>query len=237
MLLPLMDMAGKQTGEIEVSDAVFNGPIRQDLMHQALIRQLANARAGTHKTKTRGEVRGGGRKPWRQKGTGRARQGSIRAPQWKGGGTVFGPIPRSYAKAMPKKMRRAALRSALSSKAQAGQIVVVDDLVMDEPKTKRALEFLGNLGFEERSVLVILGESNMAVERSFSNLPKVKTLHGGFLNIHDLLSYDTVLFSRAAIEPVVSWLDVDAAGSENMVAETVETETEPETSLAGEAEE
>jgi len=237
MLLPLMDMAGKQTGEIEVSDAVFNGPIRPDLMHQALIRQLANARAGTHKTKTRGEVSGGGRKPWRQKGTGRARQGSTRAPQWKGGGTVFGPMPRSYTKAMPKKMRRAALRSALSSKAQAGQIVVVDDLVMDEPKTKRAAELLGNLGFDERTVLVILAESNLAVERSFSNLPKAKTLQSGFLNIHDLLSYDTVLLSRAAIEPVESWLDVDAAASETLVAETVETETEPEASLAGEAEE
>ena len=103
MLLPLKDMAGNQTGEIEVSDVVFNGPVRVDLMHQAVVRQLANARAGTHKTKTRSEVAGGGRKPWRQKGTGRARQGSIRSPQWKGGGTVFGPTPRSYAKAMPKK--------------------------------------------------------------------------------------------------------------------------------------
>ena len=159
MLLPLMDMAGKRTGEIEVSDWVFNAPVRQDLLHQALVRQMANARAGTHKTKTRSEVAGGGRKPWRQKGTGRARHGSIRSPQWKGGGTVFGPRPRSYAKAMPKKMRRAAVRSALSSKAQAGQIVVIDQLAMDEPKTKRAIQLLSDLGIGEGSVLIVMAGS------------------------------------------------------------------------------
>jgi large subunit ribosomal protein L4 len=206
MLLPLMDMAGNQTGEIEVSDVVFGAPVRPDLMHQALMRQLANARMGTHKTKTRSEVSGGGRKPWRQKGTGRARQGSIRSPQWKGGGTVFGPRPRSYAKAMPKKMRRAALRSALSSKARAGRIVVIDALVMEQPKTKRAIEMLSALGFEDQTVLLILAENDMAVERSFSNLPSTRTLLGGFLNVRDLLGYDTVLIAREAIQPVENWL-------------------------------
>ena len=125
MLLPIKDMAGKQLGELEVSDAVFAAPVNKSLMHQALVRQLANARLGNHSTKTRGEVRGGGRKPWRQKGTGRARSGSTRSPNWVGGGTVFGPTPRSYTQAMPRKMRRSALRSAVSVKAAGEQIVVV----------------------------------------------------------------------------------------------------------------
>lgn len=230
MLLPLMDMAGKQTGEIEVNDTVFNGPVRVDLMHQALVRQLANARAGTHSTKTRSEVAGGGRKPWRQKGTGRARHGSIRSPQWKGGGTVFGPSPRSYAKAMPRKMRRAAVRSALASKAQSGQILVIDGLAMDAPKTKVAVEMLSGLGVAEQSVLLVLAENNMAVERSFSNLPQAKTMLGGFLNVKDLLGYDTVVFSKEAIEPVESWLAVSDAvdGEDAGEAEMVEAEDEAE---------
>lgn len=229
MLLPLKDMAGNQTGEIEVSDWVFNGPVRPELMHQALVRQLANARTGTHKTKTRSEVAGGGRKPWRQKGTGRARHGSIRSPQWKGGGTVFGPRPRSYVKDMPKKMRRAALRSALSSKAQAGQIVVIDELSMDEPKTKRAAEMLASLGVAEESVLVVLAESDMAVERSFSNLPQAKTLLGGYLNVRDLLGYGMVLMSKEAIEPVEKWLgDGMEALPEAAVEDAGELEVEVE---------
>ncbi len=229
MLLPLKDMAGKQTGEIEVSDAIFNGPIRPELMHQALVRQLANARAGTHKTKNRSAVAGGGRKPWRQKGTGRARQGSTRSPQWKGGGTVFGPTPRSYAKAMPKKMRRAAVRSALSSKAQAGQIVVIDELAMEQPKTKAAFEMLSGLGVHEQSVLVVLAEKDMAIERSFSNLSKAKTLLGGYLNVKDLLGYDTVLISKDALEPVEIWLDAPATGVDS------EADVEAEVEVAVEA--
>ena len=139
-------MAGKQTGEIEVSDVVFNAPVRPDLMHQALIRQLANARAGTHKTKTRGEVAGGGRKPWRQKGTGRARQGSTARRSGRVAVRFLDRGRAAIAKAMPKKMRHAALRSALSSKAQAGQIVVIDELAMEQPKTKQAVELLIGLG-------------------------------------------------------------------------------------------
>lgn len=215
MLLPLKDMAGNQTGEIEVSDAVFNAPVRLHLMHQALVRQLANARMGTHKTKTRSEVAGGGRKPWRQKGTGRARQGSIRSPQWRGGGTVFGPQPRSYAKRMPKKMRRAALCSALSSKAQAGQIVVIDALAMEQPKTKQAVDLLAALEMANESVLVVLAERDMAVERSFSNLPKAKTLVGGYLNVRDLLGHDRVLISKEAIEPVEIWLGGETASADS----------------------
>ncbi len=227
MLLPLKDMAGNQTGELEVNDAVFDAPVRPHLMHQALMMQLSNARLGTHKTKTRSEVAGGGRKPWRQKGTGRARQGSIRASQWVGGGTVFGPRPRKYVKDMPKKMRRAALRSALSLKARAGQVVVVDGLAMDAPKTKQAVALLKALGAEGQRVLVILAEQDMAVQRSFSNLPDAKTLSSGYLNVRDLLGYDTVVFAKEAIQPVENWLAVKAKAEnavmqEGAVAEAAE---------------
>jgi large subunit ribosomal protein L4 len=197
-------------------------------MHQALVRQLANARAGTHKTKTRSEVAGGGRKPWRQKGTGRARQGSIRSPQWKGGGAVFGPSPRSYAMAMPRKMRRAAVRSALSTKAQAGQIVVIDGLAMEQPKTKAAVEMLNSLGVDEQSVLIVLAENDVAIERSFSNLPKAKILLGGFLNVKDLLGNETVLISKSAIEPVESWLRVAVAQSDDVSDDAEDAAVEAE---------
>lgn len=212
MLLPLKDMAGKQTGELEVSDAVFDAPVRPHLMHQALMLQLSNARLGTHKVKTRGEVAGGGRKPWRQKGTGRARQGSTRAAQWVGGGIIFGPRPRKYVKDMPKKMRRAALRSALSAKARAGQVVVVDGLAMEAPKTKQAVAMLKALGMDGQSVLVVVADRNPAIQRSFSNLPDAKTLLSSYLNVRDLLGYDAVVFAREAIEPVENWLAV-AAGA------------------------
>ncbi len=236
MLLPIKDMAGNQTGEMEVSDVVFNGPVRPDLMHQALVRQQANARAGTHKTKNRSEVAGGGRKPWRQKGTGRARQGSIRSPQWKGGGVVFGPSPRSYTQSMPRKMRRAAVRSALSVKARAGQIVIIDGLMMEQPKTKAAVEMLNNLGASGQSVLVVLADRDMAIERSFSNLPKTKTLLGGYLNVKDLLGYDMVVFSISAVEPVESWLDVEVADVIDAIVDEAVTSsvTEPAAETAGE---
>jgi large subunit ribosomal protein L4 len=201
-----MNMAGEQVGEIELNDAIFATPINRGLMHQAMVRQLANGRLGTHKTKTRGEVRGGGRKPWRQKGTGRARQGSIRASQWVGGGTVFGPQPRSYAQKMPKKMRHAALRSALSVKAGAQQIVVVDGLKMDAPKTKEMIKLFNALGLGEQSVLLVLPGHDMPVERSARNLPKVKTLLTHYLNIRDLLGYDVVVFARPAVDQVHAWL-------------------------------
>lgn len=206
MLLPLKNIAGEQVGEIELSDAVFGAPVSKPLMHQALLRQLSNARLGTHKTKTRGEVAGGGRKPFRQKGTGRARQGSIRASQWVGGGTVFGPRPRKYIKQLPKKMNAAALRSALSVKAAAEQIVVVDALPFEAPKTKAMVQTLHALGVTSDSVLMVIAEKSMAVSRSANNLPNVKTILSGYLNIRDLLGYDKVLLSKDALEHLELWL-------------------------------
>lgn len=209
MLLPIKNMAGNQTGELEVSDVVFGSRVNTTLMHQALVRQLSNARLGTHSTKTRGEVAGGGRKPWRQKGTGRARQGSIRAPHWVGGGTVFGPRPRKYAKGMPKKMHRAALRSALSAKAAASQIVVLDDLALDAPKTKAVVNMLSALGVDSSRVLLVMSEPNDAVQLSARNVPAVKTLQSGYLNVKDLLGHDWVFVARAAVPQIEAWLTAD----------------------------
>ncbi|RIK35262.1 MAG: 50S ribosomal protein L4 [Chloroflexi bacterium] len=209
MLIPVKNVAGEQVGEIELSDAVFAAPVNNALMHQALVRQLANARLGTHDTKGRAEVSGGGRKPWRQKGTGRARQGSIRAPQWIGGGTVFGPTPRKYTQLLNKKMQRAALRSALSVKASARQIVVVDAITVDEPKTKQMVQILDNLGANGRSVLLVLAEKNEPVWRSAHNLPKVKTLISGYINVRDLLGHDTIVLAQDAAEHLDLWLGND----------------------------
>lgn len=219
MLVSIKNMTGQQVGEIELNDSIFAAPVNESLMHQALLRQLSNARLGTHKTKDRSEVRGGGRKPWRQKGTGRARQGSIRAPQWVGGGTVFGPQPRKYTKAMPKKMRRAALRSALSVKASAGQIVVVDEFSVDAPKTKAMIQTLQALEVDSQSVLMILAERNDSVQRSARNLQsdkrhKVKMLLAGYLNIRDLLGFDTILLSKDAVEHIDYWLAIDGSDDE-----------------------
>jgi large subunit ribosomal protein L4 len=206
MQLVMKNMAGEQVGEIELSEAVFGAPVNRGLMHQALLRQLANARLGTHKTKTRAEVRGGGRKPWKQKGTGRARAGSITAPTFVGGGTVFGPTPRKYTQKMPQKMRQAALRSALTVKASSEQIVVLDTLSMDAPKTKAMVKTLENLGLSGQSVLILLTERNMAVERSISNLPNAKALESGYISVRDLLGYDVVVMPQAAVEHIHAWL-------------------------------
>jgi large subunit ribosomal protein L4 len=170
-------------------------------MHQALVRQLANARRGTHKVKARGEVAGGGRKPWRQKGTGRARQGSTRAPQWRGGGIVFGPTPRSYEQKMPRKMRRVAMRSALSAKVSSEQIVVVQELALAQPKTKEMVGILRNLKVE-KSALILLPERNANVELSARNLPDVKALQAGYLNMRDLLGYGTLIVTTDAINEI-----------------------------------
>ena len=206
MYLPVKDMTGKETGQIEVSDEVFGAPVNKPLMHQALVRQLSNARLGTHKTKSRGEVRGGGRKPWKQKGTGRARQGSTRAAQWVGGGNAFGPVPRTYVKAMPKKMHRAAIRSALSVKAEAGQIVVLDDLSLSEVKTKLAVQMFKALGVNEQNVLLVIADRSDNVDRSMRNLPTVKMMPPGYLNVRDLLGYDVLVMAKDAVELVESWL-------------------------------
>src|SRR5210317_2177302 len=194
MLVPLRNMAGATVGEIELSDDVFGIEPNQGVMHQALVRQMANARLGTHKTKTRSEVAGGGRKPWRQKGTGRARQGSTRAVQWKGGGRAHTPRPRSYEQAMPKKMRRAALRSALSAKAAEAGIVVIDEITLAEPKTRLMVEALGKL-VGESSALVLMAEKDQSydtVMRSADNLADAKILLASYLNVRDLLGYDKV---------------------------------------------
>lgn len=191
-------MAGDKVGEIELRDDIFAAPINKTVMHQALVRQLANARRGTHKVKTRGEVAGGGRKPWRQKGTGRARQGSTRAPHWRGGGIVFGPTPRSYEQKMPRKMRRVAMRSALSAKAGNAQLVVVQDLALAQPKTKEMVAVLRNLKAEQ-GALILLRERNANVELSARNLPDVKALQAGYLNMRDLLGYRTLVVTTDAI--------------------------------------
>ena len=201
MRVPVHNMTGETVGEIELREDIFGVPINAPVMHQALVRQRANARLGTHKTKTRGEVTGGGRKPWRQKGTGRARQGSTRAPQWRGGGTVFGPRPRSYRQKMPRKMRRLAYKSALSVKARKRLIIVLDDLQMPAPKTREMVSILEALAVDS-SALILLPESNFNVEKSVNNLPGVKTLRAHYLNIRDLLGYDYLLMPLGALEVV-----------------------------------
>jgi len=201
MLIPVHNTQGETVGEIDLRDEIFGLEPNVPVMHQALVRQLANARLGTHKTKKRKEVRGGGRKPWRQKGTGRARQGSIRAPQWRGGGTVFGPQPRSYRQKMPRRMRRLAYRSALSVKAQEGQIVLLDDLQIEAPKTQEMLSMLERLDLDA-SVLILLPQRNENVEKSARNIPDVKTLRASYLNVRDLLNYDYLLMPLGALEVI-----------------------------------
>lgn len=221
MQLPVKNMAGQQVGAVELNDTVFAAPINGPLMHQALVRQLANARQGTHSTKERGEVAGGGKKPWRQKGTGRARQGSTRAPNFIGGGVVFGPKPRKYTQSLPKKMARAALRSALSVKAESGQLVVVDAVATDQFKTKVMVGMLNALGLKDQRVLMVLNEKNEQVWRSSTNLPTLKTLLSGYVNVRDLLGHDVVLFSSDAIKEVEQWL---ATGLSDVEADVSDAE-------------
>lgn len=205
MRVPVYNVQGEQVSEAELQDFIFAAPINQALMHQALLRQLANARAGTHKTKTRGEVSGGGRKPWRQKGTGRARQGSIRAPHWRGGGIVFGPTPRSYGQKMPRKMRRQALRSALSVKASGSQLVLLDDLSMSEPRTKEIKAMLTNLGISA-SALILLPQRDEVILRSVRNLPGVRTLVAQYLNVRDLLQYEYIVMPLDSVRVIEGFL-------------------------------
>jgi len=195
-------MAGVQTGEIELSDSVFGVAVNKAVMHQAVVRQLANQRQGTAATKTRGMVRGGGRKPWRQKGTGRARAGSIRSPLWVGGGTVFGPQPRSYAFSMPRKARRLAIKSALSAKVQAGELLVMEDIAAKEPKTKTMVAMLGNLKLAGDKALIIMAEADENVEKSVRNLPGVKSITSGGLNVYDILYHDKVLITKDAVSKI-----------------------------------
>jgi large subunit ribosomal protein L4 len=208
MELDVMNMEGQKVRTVELPDAIFAAPINVDLMHQAYVRQMANARLGTHKTKGRSEVSGGGRKPWKQKGTGRARQGSTRAAQWVGGGKIHTPKPRDYEQAMPKKMRRAALRSALSAKAADSGIVVLEELTLAEPKTRLMAQALGRL-VGDASALILIPEKNEGYElviRSANNLPDAKTLLANYVNIRDLLGYDKLVMPLKALDVLVSFL-------------------------------
>jgi large subunit ribosomal protein L4 len=213
----MKNMAGETVGQVELSDAIFAAPINEPLMHQALLRQLANARLGTHKVKGRSEVAGGGRKPWKQKGTGRARQGSTRAAQWRGGGIIFGPTPRSYEQKMPRKMRQAAVRSALSAKAAEERIVVLDELALTAPKTREMAEALAALEVIDGRVLLLMADADENVERSANNLPAVKLLRATYLNVRDLLNYDYVVIPQPALTVIEQiWGGVRAATAEEV---------------------
>jgi large subunit ribosomal protein L4 len=205
MQVPLYNQAGQEIGTTELRDEIFAIAPNQPVMHQALVRQLANARQGNADTKKRGEVAGGGAKPWRQKGTGRARQGSTRSPQWRHGGVVFGPTPRSYAQRMPKKMRRLALCSALSVKVADGQVRIVDELKLDEPKTREMESILGNLSIQS-SALILLPEANPTIQKSAANIADVKTLRAQYLNVRDLLGYDIVVLPLGAVKAIEGYL-------------------------------
>jgi large subunit ribosomal protein L4 len=204
MKLDVVNMEGKKVDSVELPTAIFEASVNVDLMHQAYVRQMANARLGTHSTKTRSEVAGGGRKPWRQKGTGRARQGSIRAAQWVGGGKIHTPKPRNYGKKMPRKMRQAALRSALTSKAAAEGIIVLDELTLPEIKTKLMADALERL-VGDSSALILIPEKNdtyNVVELSTRNLPEAKTLLVNYLNVRDLLGYDKIILPLTALDVI-----------------------------------
>ena len=196
----VLNMEGKEVGTMELNDAVFGVNVNEHLVHMAVVQQLANNRQGTQKAKTRSEVRGGGRKPWRQKGTGHARQGSTRAPQWTGGGVVFAPTPRDYSFKMNKKEKRAALKSALTSKVQENKFIVVDELKFDEIKTKKFVEVMKNLNVEK--ALVVLNNNDVNVIKSAANVPTVKTASTETINVFDILKYNTVVVTKAAVETI-----------------------------------
>jgi large subunit ribosomal protein L4 len=208
MKVDVLNMQGEKVKTVELPAEIFETQVNVDLMHQAYIQQMANARLGTHKTKTRSEVSGGGKKPWKQKGTGRARQGSTRAPQWVHGGKIHTPRPRKYTQHMPLKMRHAALRSALSAKAAEKGVVVVDELVLAEPKTRLMAQAL-NLLVGDATVLVLFVEKDASYEttvRSTKNLPDAKLLMANYLNIRDILGYDKLVMPLKALDVLKSYL-------------------------------
>lgn len=192
------DIANNKVGELELNESFFGVEMNAGLLHQAVLMQLVAQRLGTHATKTRGFVRGGGRKPWRQKGTGHARSGSRRSPVWVGGGTVFGPHPRSYAFRMPRKQRRLALKCALSDKVKSGDFIVLDNLDFDAPKTKQVVKLLGDFKVEKKA-LFITAEEMLNVERSARNIPGVKAIHTLGLNVYDILNHDKLFITKDAI--------------------------------------
>ncbi|MEZ4511619.1 MAG: 50S ribosomal protein L4 [Chloroflexota bacterium] len=208
MKVPVYNMAGEEVDSVDLPASIFEAKVNRDLMHQALIRQMANARLGTHKTKGRSEVNRTTRKMYRQKGTGNARHGSRRAPIFVGGGVAHGPKPRSYVKAMPRKMRRAALRSALTVKANNNDVVLLNDMQLDMPKTKEMVALMNRL-VGNNSALLLLSERNANVEKSANNLSDVKTLRANYLNIRDLLGYDKIVMPLAALELLDSFLSIE----------------------------
>ncbi|WP_339060636.1 50S ribosomal protein L4 [Tepidibacillus marianensis] len=197
----LYNMSGAQIGELELSDAIFGVKPNESVLHDTVLMQQASERRGTHKTKGRSEVSGGGRKPWKQKGTGRARQGSIRSPQWVGGGTVFGPTPRSYAYKLPKKVRRLALKSALSSKVMDAQMIVLDELNLNQAKTKEMVGVLTNLK-ADRKVLIVSREYNESVAISSRNIPGVKFVSVEGMNVLDIMRHDHLIMTKEAVAKV-----------------------------------
>lgn len=196
----LYNMEGTKTGSMEVSDAIFAAEVNNAVLHQVVVNYLANQRQGTQSTKTRAEVRGGGRKPYRQKGTGRARQGSIRSPQWVGGGVVFAPKPRDYSFKLNKKVKRLALQSALSTKVAEGKIIVLDELTLSEVKTKEMVKVLGNIKCD--NALIVMDGSNENVMLSARNIPTVKTASVNTINVYDLLKYNNLVVTKEAVEKI-----------------------------------
>ena len=194
------NMEGKEVGNIELNDAVFGVEVNEHLVHMAVVQHLANKRQGTQKAKTRSEVSGGGRKPWRQKGTGHARQGSIRAPQWKGGGIVFAPVPRDYSFKLNKKEKRAALKSALTSRVNENKLIVVDELKFDEIKTKKFKSVMENLKVDK--ALVVVGEKNDNAYMSSRNLPSINMLVADSINVYDILKGDTLVLTKDAVAKI-----------------------------------
>ncbi|MDQ0163571.1 50S ribosomal protein L4 [Bacillus alveayuensis] len=197
----LYNQNGSTVGEIELNDSVFGIEPNKHVLFEAVIMQRASLRQGTHKVKNRSEVSGGGRKPWRQKGTGRARHGSIRSPQWRGGGTVFGPKPRTYAYKLPKKVRRLAIKSALSSKVQENNIVVLEDLMLERPKTKEMVNILKGLSVEKKA-LIVTADHNETVALSARNIPGVTVVTAAGVNVLDVLNHDKLVITKAAVEKV-----------------------------------
>ncbi|MBI0581009.1 50S ribosomal protein L4 [Neobacillus cucumis] len=197
----LLNQTGSQVGEIELNESVFGIEVNQHVLFEAIVMQRASLRQGTHKVKGRSEVRGGGRKPWRQKGTGRARQGSIRSPQWRGGGTVFGPTPRSYSYKLPKKVRRLAIKSALSSKVVEENILVLENLIFDAPKTKEFKSVLGGLSVEKKA-LIVTADLDENVALSARNIPGVTVVTADGINVLDVVNHDKLIMTKAAVEKV-----------------------------------
>ncbi|AOY75103.1 50S ribosomal protein L4 [Clostridium formicaceticum] len=195
------NVSGEQVSEIELNDNVFGVEVNQHVLYEVVKNQLANKRQGTQSAKTRAEVRGGGRKPWRQKGTGRARHGSIRSPLWVGGGTIFAPKPRNYSYTLPKKVRRLAMKSALTSKVNSNELIVLDELSLQLPKTKEMVNILNNLKVDKKA-LIVTGDKNDAVVKSARNIPGVDTTSVSTLNVYDILRYDKFIITKDAVQKV-----------------------------------